>query len=59
MTTPQRPTSHDPDLERAEELAEEVGEENDDDITRREAVEQALDAEGLSEEGEHIGEHID
>lgn len=54
MSTPERPTSHDRDLARAEELAEEVGEENDDDITRREAVEQALEAEGLSEEGEHI-----
>jgi len=59
MTTPEHHASDDPDLERAEELAEEVGEENDDPITRREAVEQALDAEGLSEEGEHIGEHID
>jgi hypothetical protein len=50
---------HDDDLARAEELAEEVGAENEDDITRREAVEQALEDEGLSDEGEHIGEHID
>ena len=59
MTTPQRHTGDDPDLERAEELAEEVGGENDDDITRREAVEQALEAEGLSDEGEHLGDHIE
>lgn len=45
--------------ERAEELADEVAEENPDPKTRREAIEQALDAEGLSEEGEDIGQHIE
>jgi hypothetical protein len=43
--------------EEAEEIAEEVAEENPDPITRREAVEQALEAEGLSDGGAHIGEH--
>ena len=59
MTAPENDDREDRDLARAEELAAEVGEQNGDPTTRREAVEQALDAEGLSEEGEHIGEHID
>lgn len=51
--------SEESDLERAEELAREVGEENPDPTTRREAIEQALAEEGLSEEGEEIGQHND
>jgi len=51
------PEPNDPELEEAEEVAAEVAEDNPDRTTRREAVEQALDEEGLSEEGEHIGEH--
>jgi hypothetical protein len=45
------------DEERAEELARETAEENPDPITRREAIEQVLEDEDLSEEGEELGEH--
>jgi hypothetical protein len=45
--------------EDAAELAEEIAEENPDPITRREAIEQGLEEEGLSEEGGRIGEHND
>jgi len=34
-----------------------VAEDNPDPVTRREAIEQALEAEDLSEEGEQLGEH--
>jgi hypothetical protein len=44
-------------VEQAEAMAAEVAEVNPDPTTRREAIEQALDDEGLSEEGEHLGEH--
>jgi hypothetical protein len=47
----------DKDVERAEELAEETAEHNSDEQTSREAIEQELASEGLSEEGEWIGEH--
>jgi hypothetical protein len=47
----------DEDVERAEELAEETAEQNSDDVTTREAIEQELASEGLSEEGEWIGQH--
>jgi hypothetical protein len=47
----------DRDLERAERIAEEVGAENPDPVTRREAIELELEDEGLSEAGEAIGEH--
>lgn len=43
--------------ERAEEIYEEVGAENPDPITRREAIEGELDEEGLSDEGAELGEH--
>jgi hypothetical protein len=43
--------------ERAEQLARQVGRDNPDRTTRREAIEQALEAEGLSEEGEELGQH--
>ena len=39
---------------RADEVVQEVAPTNPDPTTRREAVEQALEAEGLSEEGERI-----
>lgn len=39
---------------RAEELAEEVVEENPDPITRREALEQALEDEGLEDESPKV-----
>jgi hypothetical protein len=44
---------------RAEELARQIDEEAPDETTRREALEQELMDEGLSEEGAEIGEHID
>ena len=45
--------------ERAEEIAEEVARDNPDPVTRREAIELGLEDEGLSEEGETLGEHIE
>jgi hypothetical protein len=46
-------------LARAEEIYEEVGAENPDPITRREAIEGELEEEGLSDEGSELGEHIE
>ncbi|HKY67601.1 MAG TPA: hypothetical protein VJM49_14565 [Acidimicrobiales bacterium] len=43
--------------ERAEEIYEEVSAENPDPVTRREAIEGELEQEGLSDEGEELGEH--
>ncbi|HEY7070625.1 MAG TPA: hypothetical protein VH479_10940 [Acidimicrobiales bacterium] len=45
--------------QRAEAIAEEVAAENPDPVTRREAIEQGLEDEGLSEEGEALGEHVE
>jgi hypothetical protein len=45
--------------ERAEAIAEEVARENPDPQTRREAIEQGLEDEGLSDEGETLGEHVE
>jgi hypothetical protein len=45
--------------EEAAEIASEIAEENPDPITRREAIEQGLDEEGLSEEGGNLGQHND
>jgi hypothetical protein len=45
--------------ERAEEIAGEVARDNPDPVTRREAIELELEDEGLSEEGESLGEHIE
>jgi hypothetical protein len=56
-------TEHDTDDERESEaervarIAEEVGAENPDPITRREAIELELEDENLSEAGETLGEH--
>jgi hypothetical protein len=47
----------DEDVERAEALAEETAEQNADEVTTREAIEQELASEGLSDEGEWIGQH--
>jgi hypothetical protein len=47
------------DRERAEEIYEEVGAENPDPVTRREAIEGELEEEGLSDEGGLLGEHLD
>jgi hypothetical protein len=44
---------------RAEEIAAEVAQENPDPVTRREAIEGELEDEGLSEEGESLGEHVE
>ncbi|MFO7279968.1 MAG: hypothetical protein C0P77_006130 [Thermoanaerobacterales bacterium] len=52
-------TSEDRDRERAEEIYEEVAAENPDPVTRREAVEGELEEEGLADEGEELGEHIE
>jgi hypothetical protein len=49
----------DPKRKRAEEIAAEVSEENPDPVTRREAIEGELEDEGLSEEGENLGEHVE
>jgi hypothetical protein len=46
-------------LARAEQLAAEATAGDPDPVTRREAVEQELSEEGLSEEGTRIGQHID
>ncbi|HEU0169832.1 MAG TPA: hypothetical protein VFR26_00240 [Acidimicrobiales bacterium] len=46
-------------LERAEEIYDEVGADNPDPITRREAIEGELEDEGLSDEGGELGEHIE
>jgi hypothetical protein len=46
-----------PDVERAEEIYEEVAATNPDPTTRREAVEGLLDDEGLSDAGGAVGEH--
>ena len=61
---PDGPARPDPDdeataRERAEEIYEEVGAENPDPVTRREAVEGELEEEGLSDEGGLLGEHIE
>jgi len=45
--------------ERAEAIAEEVARENPDPQTRREAIELGLEDEGLSDEGETLGEHVE
>jgi hypothetical protein len=50
-------TNDESDLERAEEIYEEVRAENPDPVTHREAIEGELDEEGLSEAGGAIGEH--
>ncbi|HKH04535.1 MAG TPA: hypothetical protein VKA65_05185 [Acidimicrobiales bacterium] len=47
------------DREKAERLASEVAVTNEDSETRREAIEQELEDEGLSDEGEHLGDHIE
>jgi hypothetical protein len=47
------------DLRRAEEVVEEAESRGEDPQTRREAAEQELEDEGLSEEGGHVGQHID
>lgn len=54
---------HDADREadqrRAERIYRDVGAENPDPVTRREAIEGELEEEGLSEAGGHLGEHND
>ncbi len=55
---PEEPAdSDDPALQRAKEIYDEVGAENPDPTTRREAIEGQLEDEGLSEAGGAIGEH--
>jgi hypothetical protein len=43
----------------AAELAAQIAEENADPVTRREAIEQGLEDEGLSDEGGTLGRHND
>lgn len=43
----------------AAEIASEIADENPDPVTRREAIEQGLEEEGLSEEGGTLGQHND
>lgn len=63
MAEPDAPDPHhddadaDDDVERAEEIYEEVAADNPDPTTRREAVEGRLDDEGLSDAGGAVGEH--
>ena len=45
--------------ERAEEIYDDVGAENPDPITRREAIEGELEEAGLSDEGAELGEHVE
>jgi hypothetical protein len=58
MTDPTEPTEGDDrDVERAEEVYRQVATDDTDPVTRREAVEGALEEQGLSEAGGAIGEH--
>jgi hypothetical protein len=50
---------NDADQRRAERIYHDVGAENPDPVTRREAIEGELEDEGLSEAGGHLGEHND
>ena len=65
MSDPSSPTDDAPSepaetpRERAEEIYEEVGAENPDPVTRREAIEGELEDEGLSDEGGDLGEHVE
>jgi hypothetical protein len=47
------------DAERVAQIAADVGAENRDPITRREAIELELEDEDLSEAGETLGEHVE
>jgi hypothetical protein len=47
------------DAERARQIVEKAEARDRDRETTREAVEQELEQEGLSDEGGHIGQHID
>ena len=48
-----------PEDETVEEVAERIADHNEDEITRREALEQELQAQGRSEEGAEVGDEID
>ncbi len=52
-------TEHTDEQRKAERIYRDVGAENPDPVTRREAVEGELEDEGLSEAGGHLGEHND
>lgn len=54
---PRSDRDRDSDVERAEEIYDEVAAENPDPITRREAIEGTLEDEGLSDAGGELGEH--
>ena len=55
VVPPRRPDES--DRERAEEIYEDVGAENPDPTTRREVIELGLEDEGMSAEGDKLGEH--
>ena len=54
MTQPEEPSD-----ETVDEVAERIADHNEDEITRREALEQELQAQGRSEEGADVGDEID
>jgi hypothetical protein len=54
-----RSPDEDAEPERAEEIYEEAEAEDVDPVTRREAIETELEDEGLSDEGQVLGEHIE
>jgi hypothetical protein len=54
-----RPGLTSDDHDRAEEIADEAESRGEDRDTIREAMEQELQQEGLSDEGDTIGQHID
>jgi hypothetical protein len=51
--------THEAEVEAAERIAREVGAENPDPVTRREAIELELEDQGLSDAGESLGEHVE
>jgi hypothetical protein len=59
MGTGNNPQTAADDAERAKRIAEQAERRNDDPQTTREAMEQELEQQGLSDEGRHIGQHID
>lgn len=59
MGTANNPETAADDAERARRIAAEAESRDEDPETTREAMEQELEQQGLSDEGGHIGQHID
>ena len=58
--TQSEPEPRDPPTdESVEEVAERIADHNEDEITRREAFEQELQAQGRTEEGAEVGDEIE